>query len=236
MMRPPLTVRVLLTATILAVAGTVRAGDAHGGSPGLSAPFHTPDHAHSIARGGAGGIVTREMELGAVGPVPSILYRPRVEWVWGPNGWVPYAPPLVVVGPGGGFPITPLPPPVPPVLPDPGLGAMAPAPPPILPPTPAARPRVIPTRRRRVDPERVQTWMTYGDRDFRAGDMPHAEERYEQVVAADPDAAAPRATGPGGDRAGELPGSREPAPRSAHRRSRLARHGGQPSGPVSRAS
>jgi cytochrome c-type biogenesis protein CcmH/NrfG len=34
--------------------------------------------------------------------------------------------------------------------------------------------------------------MTYGDRHFRAGDIPRAAERYSQAVAADPNLAAPR--------------------------------------------
>lgn len=144
-----------------------------GGTPGasVSAAVATPSY-----RAWGGGPIQNG---------PNVIdYRPPILYVPGPNGWTPYAPPLIVVAPGGGFP-----PPrptslLPPEPPEPVPVA------PIRPPAPALVPR--PTARR-ADPERSAQLITLGDRHFRAKDLIRASNRYEQALTADPASGAPRA-------------------------------------------
>jgi tetratricopeptide (TPR) repeat protein len=45
---------------------------------------------------------------------------------------------------------------------------------------------------RRVSQEKVDLWLTYGDNLFRAGNLPRAEDRYEQALKARPTWSRPR--------------------------------------------
>jgi cytochrome c-type biogenesis protein CcmH/NrfG len=87
-----------------------------------------------------------------------------------------YVPPLLVMAPPGGVLAGPMPPAG-------GLAGLGPGPMPMLPD--AARPR-------RPDPARSAQLVTLGDRNFRAGNLHRAAERYTQAISADPTAAAPR--------------------------------------------
>jgi hypothetical protein len=49
-----------------------------------------------------------------------------------------------------------------------------------------------PAKPRRPDPARAAQLVTYGDRNFRAGNLHRTAERYAQAQSADPTAAAPR--------------------------------------------
>jgi tetratricopeptide (TPR) repeat protein len=82
---------------------------------------------------------------------------------------------------------------MPPAIPPGGGGLLAgPVPPrallaaqPVVPMPEAAKPR-------RPDPARAAQLVTFGDRNFRAGNLHRAAERYAQAQSADPIAAAPR--------------------------------------------
>jgi hypothetical protein len=86
-----------------------------------------------------------------------------------------YVQPLLVIAPpgGGGVLAGPMPP-----------AALFPAR-----PLPAGGEVAKP---RRPDPARAAQLVTYGDRNFRAGNIHRAAERYTQAMSADPSAAAPR--------------------------------------------
>jgi hypothetical protein len=90
-----------------------------------------------------------------------------------------YVPPLLVMAP--------------PAAPPGGAGVLAgPMPPRALfdaRPVPAVAEAPKP---RRPDPARAAQLVTYGDRNFRAGNLHRAAERYAQAISADPTAAAPR--------------------------------------------
>ncbi len=64
------------------------------------------------------------------------------------------------------------------------------------PPPPGFAPRATPTVRnlvlKRADPARAAQLTTIGDRLFRVANLKRAEERYQQAIRANPDAAAPR--------------------------------------------
>jgi hypothetical protein len=138
-----------------------------------SAAVSTP----SYSAFGGGPIV-----IGPVCPGPGpIRYNPRIVYLPGPDGWTPYAPPLIVIGPGGGFPVPP-PRPTPLLPPEPVI-----APPVEVPMPPPVRPV------KKANPERAALLVKLGDRHFRAKNLPRAVGRYEQALAADPASAAPRA-------------------------------------------
>ena len=74
-----------------------------------------------------------------------------------------------------------------------GGGLLAgPMPPPALLANPMAPPAGEAAKPRRPDPPRGAQLVTLGDRNFRAGNVHRAAERYTQAIAADPTAAAPR--------------------------------------------
>jgi hypothetical protein len=149
-----------------------------------SLPARADEPATSVPAAVSGG--GKPIVIGPVCPGPGpIRYNPPIVYLPGPGGWMPYAPPLIVIGPGGGFPPpsirpTPLRPPEM-IAPEPPV---APAPP--VPP-------VARRAARKADPDRAALLVKLGDRHFRAKDLARAEGRYEQAVAADPAAAAPRA-------------------------------------------
>jgi tetratricopeptide (TPR) repeat protein len=108
----------------------------------------------------------------------------------GVGGFVPPLMPMFV-----GVPlILPVAMPMPPLGVIPVRGGMMNAP--NLPPPPPGFAPVARMARRplpRRDPERAARLTVIGDRLFRAGNLKHAFERYQQAVQADPDSASPRA-------------------------------------------
>lgn len=110
-----------------------------------------------------------------VGP---IVVSGPVRFGWGPYGPLLVPPPFAVIGPGGYFPAVPALPPVP-YAPTPTLA-------PITPTVEPQRPR------RRGNPARAAELVTVGDRLFRAGNLPRAQFRYQQAMAAHPNSAAAR--------------------------------------------
>jgi len=122
--------------------------------------------------------------LAAVGPVPFYAYvYPYPVYAMTPYG--PIAPPAPPVPPGFG----PAPPP-PPLLHQPGapLGRIDRAMPPADPFLEAARAE----RRQPTLSQRARQLITFGDRHFRADDMPRAEDRYRQALRNSPFSAEPR--------------------------------------------
>jgi hypothetical protein len=186
------------------------AGPADDSSPGKPPTVDSPS--------AAGGIACPPV-LGPVLPCPPtvIHYAPSVSFLPTPFGFFPYAPPIIVASsPAGPWVITP------PVLPPSGLlpgpfvpPASMPMPMPVafsepVPPPPpdvleAARrrqpvgpaagqgvARVRPVRRSAELSDRAVELMTFGDRNFRAGDLRRAEGRYREAMARAPLAATPR--------------------------------------------
>jgi len=125
--------------------------------------------------------------LAAVGPVPFYAYLyPYPVYAMTPYGPVAASPARI---PPPGFGPVPVPPP-PPLLHQPGapLGRIDRAMPPADPFLEAARvERNQPTLSRRA-----RQLMTFGDRHFRADDMPRAEDRYRQALRNSPFSAEPR--------------------------------------------
>jgi hypothetical protein len=174
-----------MAAIVILLAGTTpsQAGHPRGSGQGCGAP------ATGAVPGAAVGAAVPLPSYGVfaagpiAGPGPTVInYNPPIVYVPGPFGWEPYAPPLVVVGPGGGFPqpAAPLPPPLRPVAPR--AAPLDPVPPDSLPPKAA----------KQADPQRAAQWLTMGDRQFRAGDYVRASLRYEQALQLDPASATPR--------------------------------------------
>ena len=111
-------------------------------------------------------------------PVP-IVYGGPIVIGWG--GWVPYAAPIL---PAAYF-----------ASPPPSTGFFEPGPPVAeIPPALLATPSPPATapRPRTRNSARSKELMELGDRLFRAGNLIHAVQRYEQAVRADEDLAAPR--------------------------------------------
>jgi len=115
----------------------------------------------------------------------SIRYRPP--FLVGPMGFG-FAPPLLVIAPGGGFYWPDFadgfgPSMVPLASPDPGFGVAGPLPPPAI----AERWNDPPAKKpKRSDPARAGQLVTLGDRLFRSGNTRRAADRYEQAARADP--------------------------------------------------
>lgn len=151
-------------------------------SPGDAPSGRMPTASVPAAVSG-GASVNAPVQLPRVSGTNVINYAPQIEYVWTPGGLVPYAPPLLVVALGGGFP-PPMPMPAP--VPPPFLAAPAPV---AGPAVPARAPRpplpgIVADRAR--DPERAEQLAVLGDRHFRAGDLKRAVTRYEQALRANP--------------------------------------------------
>ena len=95
-----------------------------------------------------------------------------------PAGVITYAPPMMLMGPGGLGPV--------PVTID--RGPIAPPPPPGLVAPPPEKPPARPTRK---DAARAEQLVLLGDRLFRNNNNKKAEERYLQAARLDPSSAAP---------------------------------------------
>jgi len=139
---------------------------------GLSTAYAGPHSAGSGGGGGGGGVCPPGGSHHHGSVSHSGLFAVGGGWAW--YGW--YRPPVIVVAP-------------PPLTPAFDRGAL------LAGPMPADRMRGIqaqpPARAKRPDPARSAQLVTLGDRLFRAGNTRKAEERYEQAVRADPNAAAP---------------------------------------------
>jgi hypothetical protein len=143
--------------------------------PGIADSGHSGGHGGGGHVGGAvsgGGSIT--MELGAVGTPP----------YYG-MGWVPFGGPFLPFGAPGLVPV--------------GPAMFRPRGPVIAAPPPAmggaeqgGAARKRPREARPADPDRSRRLVTFGDRLFRANNSKKAEERFEQALRSDPQAAAPR--------------------------------------------
>lgn len=110
----------------------------------------------------------------------NINYNPGIFLGYGPCGPYAYSPPLIVVGPGGFFPLL-----MPVYVPQPVPVAVAP--PASMPPMPPREP-VAPNlpKARRSNPARSKELVEIGDRSFRGSNIHRAEEKYNLAVKADP--------------------------------------------------
>ena len=153
----------------------------------LAAGAAWAQHSHHSSSGGAGPGM-----MPVVSPVPHSLHNQGLIAVGGGYSYgygfpfygsfafntapFGYFPPFLMMAPpmpqGGGLLAGPMPPP--------GLLANQPFPP------------VVEAKPRRPDPPRAAQLVTLGDRNFRAGNVHRAAERYTQAISADSTAAAPR--------------------------------------------
>ncbi len=175
-------IRTRLAASLAVLATLAAARDGSAQSSANSGSAHA-----SYSSGGSGRSVGFGVSGGGWGN--TIVYNPTLFPIWTPYGpGVLLPPPLIVVAPGGGFPV-----PAPyPVAPLPtgfgqGGGLQLPLPPRELDDAPiVARPQV-----RRVSLTRVEELVTMGERLFRAKNYKKSEERFEQAADANPNSARP---------------------------------------------
>ena len=146
----------------------------------------SPAYAHGGGSHGGGGGHGHPGHMG--GHSFGINYSPGIFFGYGPFGFYPYSPPLLVVSPGGLAPFL-----APVFVPQPVPVAVAPRAPlgPMLPMPPRELVDQNAPRARRSNPARAKELVEVGDRSFRGSNIHRAEEKYNLAVKADPTAPTP---------------------------------------------